>query len=132
MILDNDMKFSVAQAITADAVSTNVLDRGVAGALGDDLWLVCRVHTAFDSAAEGASLRIGIETSDTEGSGYVRLLESPDILEADLDAANVEVFKVKLPRGLLRYIRLNYDVSGESFTAGKMDAFLTPGVEERP
>ena len=134
MHLDNELKFSAAQAITDDAYSSNVIDRGVAGALGDDLYLVCRVHTAFVSAG-GATLQIKVRTDGDLSGGNLAsgndLLMSKVLAVADL-AANTEVFKVKLPAGLERYIQVYYEVGTSTFSAGKMDAFLVPGVEERP
>lgn len=131
MILDNDMKLSEGQAVTADAVSTNVLDRMKAGALGKDLFLVVRVAEAFTSGGAG-TLQIGLQTDDDVAFGSLTsLLFSPVYALADL-TVNKELFRVKLPKNLERYLRLNYDNGTAVFTAGKLDAFLVHDVEVRP
>ena len=136
MILDDDLMLSEAQAITADAYSTNVIDLGAAGMQGKPLWLVCRVHTTFDSAGEAATLQIVVRTaaavdSTPDLTSAVDLVASKVITEAEL-VANTEIFKVRLPLGLLRYLQVYYDRGTEDFTAGKMDCFIVPDVEVRP
>jgi hypothetical protein len=137
MILDNDLILSSAQAITDDAYSSNVWDRGAAGATGKDLWLVFRVHTAFVSAG-GATLQIEIRTAATLtgadlAAGYTKLLMSRLYAVADLDAADVIVWKVKVPsHEVLRYVQAYYEVATSTFSAGKMDCFVVDAVEKRP
>ena len=103
MILDNDLILSAAQAITDDAYSTNVWDRGAAGATGKDLWLVFRVHTAFVSAG-GATLQIEIRTaaalSGSDLTASVKLLLSRIFAVADLTVDTI-IWKVKASRVLL-------------------------------
>lgn len=127
MILDKDNLFSDAQAVTATAASTNVIDLGTARDIGngEPLEILVVANETFDSAADGASLTISVETDSDEGFGTaVTVQESVSIPEADL-AAGEQVFKVKLASAdFSRYVRLNYTVAGENFTAGTLTAGL--------
>lgn len=130
MIIDFANRFSTLQAATdATGASTNVIDMTKAGdaVAGAELYLVVRVGTAISSAANGATLKIALQTSSTEAFSAVKELVSVSIVEAGL-TANTIVFKVKVPPGVLEYLRLYYTESGEAITAGTIDAFLTPDV----
>jgi hypothetical protein len=123
--------FSDAQAITVDAASEKYLDTLALGdALAKPLWLVVQVHTTFDSAGEAGTLAISLRTAAAAADGALTtpttLFTTAAIAEASL-VAGYQILKILLPPGLLRYIDLNYDVNDDDpFTAGKLDAFLTP------
>jgi hypothetical protein len=134
MILDAQNKFSNGQAITASAVSTNTLDKLAEGeALIEPLWLVVRVNTAFASADGTATLQVKLQTADAV-DGNNALTSATDLIEAGLFAvtdlvAGKELLKIKLPPGQRRYVALDYVVGTENFTAGAVDAYLTPDAE---
>lgn len=131
MIIDNDLKFSALQLATdATGASTNVIDMtkpGVAVA-GAELYLVVRVGTALDSAGSGATLAIALESDTAVEFNTAKKIHFSASFAQALLPANTIVLKVKLPAGLQRYIRLYYTESGEAFTSGTIDAFLTPDV----
>ena len=133
MIIDNDLKFSALQVLTSDAASTNSIDQSKPGdALGgQELYLVVRIGTAVDSAADGATLTISLQ-SDSD-SGFATALKTHFSITLSQAAckANTIVAKIKLPPGLQRYLRLYYAHGVEAITAGTVDAFLTPDVEVR-
>lgn len=126
MYLDQENLFSDAQALTATAASTNVIDLGAdrdAGN-GEPIEVLVVVNTTFDSAADGATLTIAVETDDNESFSSATILQqSQAIPEASLEAGE-QVFKVKLASGTERYVRLNYTVGTEDFTAGALTAGL--------
>lgn len=130
-LTDKKLWFSDAQDITEDAASTSYIDTQVAGRAVDELWLVVNVNTTFVSANKSGTLTIKLETDDgTDFSGATVLYTSAAIPEASL-VAGYNCVKMRLPDGLNRYIHLYYDENdGDSFTAGKLDAFLTmaPGL----
>lgn len=132
MIMDYESILSSAQAVTASAASTSYIDLGAAGsAVSDEPYVVVRVDTAPGSAGSGASCAFSIQTDDnTSFSSPTTLHSTAAIAQADLTAGTMPV-KVRLPRGLQRYLRVYYTLSGENFTSGKFDAFITPGVEHR-
>lgn len=130
-LTDKKLWFSDAQAITADTASTSYIDTQVAGRAVDELWLVVNVNTTFVSTGKAGTLTIKLETDDENTfDGATVLYTSAAIAEASL-VAGYNCVKMRLPDGLNRYIRLHYDENdGDSFTDGKLDAFLTmaPGL----
>ena len=126
MLMDSRFEFSTAQAITATADSENHIDLGAAGDADEELYLICRVGTALASGDTDGTLVIGIETDDNASfSSGTTLAASAAIAEASL-TANKEVFTIRMPRGLERYVQLTYTVGGTGdFTSGTVDAFVT-------
>ena len=124
MILDNELFFSDKQAVTADAASTNALDLGAAGdAVGQELTIRAVVTTTF---ATLTSLTIKVQTS-ANNSDWSDVVLSPAIAAASL-VKGAEVFTVRVPKGLKRYVRLYYDVTGSNATAGKISAFMSKDI----
>lgn len=133
---DNELIFSEGQALTVDAYSTNVLDKGAAGALGAGVELVVRVtnDADFDSSGDTATLQIKLRTSagltgSDLNSSAVDLVLSKVITQAEM-VKNAEIFRVELPAGLKEYIQVYYDNGTEAFTAGKLDAYLSAGGDK--
>lgn len=142
MIFDSTNLFSDAQAITASAASTNVIDLGATGTpkhaanaitrdigKGSPIQLRVQVTTAF---ATLTSLTVGIQTDDNEAfSSATTVLSSPAVAVADLVAGYVFPLVV-IPRGTLeRYVRLYYTVAGTNATAGNVTAGFVFANEER-
>lgn len=141
MILDQELTFSDAQALTATALSTNVIDLGPLSGLpsantvrdlgaGDPMWLYIQVHTVLDSSGEGATLTITLESDSvsTIDSSATTHWTSGSIAEATL-VAGYEI-KLKLPPGAYeQYLALRYTVGVESFTSGKISAHLVRDVD---
>ena len=130
MLLDKELVLSDAQAITEDAASAFYINTQAAGRAIDELWLVVQVHTTFDTAAEGGTLIISLRTAAAAAGGELTSPTTLFISATFTEAVLVEGYRaltMKLPPGLLQYIDLYYDENdGDSFTAGKLDAFLTP------
>jgi hypothetical protein len=129
MILDKTLLFSDAQAITVDAVSTNVIDLGVDRDLGQsDIDVFVQVSTAFDSAGEAATLVITLQTDNDEAFGSpTTLYQTGVITEAALAVVGYNPFKIKLPQTTERYLRLDFNNATEAFTAGALTAGLITG-----
>lgn len=118
MILDAQNLFSDDQAITATAVSENVIDLGSDGAgPGEPLELLAQVTEDF---ATLTSLNVEIQTDDNSAfSSPTTVGSTGAVAAADLVAGYQ--FRVRaLPHGLQRYVRLNYVVAGTNATAGKV------------
>lgn len=126
MILDDHLVLSDSQAVTASAASTNVIDLGGAGGLGNSHPMEILVQTteAFNNLT---SLGIKLQTCAAEGfgSGVVDLpvQETVTLASGNL-AANKEVLRAKVPHGCLQYVRLYYTVTGTAPTTGKVFAGL--------
>ena len=120
MLLDETLVFSEAQAITAEAASTNVVDQGAAGDAYNALWVVVNVKVDFTGAT---ALGVNVETADNASFTGPKVLASVQAPAASLKAGN-NIVALRLPAGCKRYIRLKYVPTG-SPTAGKVKAFLT-------
>lgn len=120
MILDAQNLFSDDQAITATAVSENVIDLGAAGAgKGEPLNLLIQVTEDF---ATLTSLQVEVQTDDNSAFSSAKVLTlSDDIAAADLVAGKQFAINA-LPHGLERYVRLRFIVTGTNATAGKVVA----------
>lgn len=129
MILDKQLFMSKAQAVTASAASTDVIDMGKAGdAVGKELYLVVQVREAA-TATGSATVNLVLETDSKEDfSTKSVLFDSGAIAKADL-TLNSEPVKVKIPVGMKQYLRAYYTVATGPLTAGKFDAFLAMNVK---
>lgn len=128
MILDNTNLFSEDQAITADAASTNVIDLGADRniGVGTPVPILIQVTEDFDNLT---SLTIQVQTSSAENFGSATTLVSVTVVAADL-VAGYKAPIIHLPRGIDRYLRLNYDVTGTAPEAGKITAAVVMGVQD--
>lgn len=138
MIFDSTLLLSNAQAITADAASTNIIDLGAPGKVygaganlirdvgkGKPIPLLVQVVEAF---ATLTSLTISLQVDDADTFGSPKTVwTSPAIPVAELIAGKVVVPEY-IQRGTNeRYMRLYYDVTGSNATAGKITAGVTMG-----
>lgn len=128
MIIDNLLLFSSAQAITATAASTNVLDMLNArdmGAADPDIQVAIYVITAFATTNAG-TLTIQVQGS-TDNVTFTTYAESRAYTSGDMAAGN-KLLPIELPArssadALPRYYRLNYVVAN-AFTGGAVSAML--------
>lgn len=135
MILSAQQLFSDDQAITATAVSTNVIDLGVAGTpygavaslnqdvgKGNPVYILIQVTEDFDALT---SLAVTIEVGSAETLGDVRATET--IVLANLKAGKQTCVQV-LPNCIdKRYLGVRYTVTGTPPTVGKITAGISMG-----
>ncbi|APL94091.1 Bbp16 family capsid cement protein [Sphingobium indicum] len=134
MIFDNTLLFSDAQAITADAGSTNTIDLGATGtpfgasaALVRDIGKGCKIPLSI-SVVEAfnnlTSIEISLQVDDNSGfSSPKTVARSAVIALADLTAGKQIDFPDYIPQGANeRYLRLYYDITGTAPTTGKITA----------
>lgn len=119
MITDAFLTFGTAQAITADAASTDYIDATSTG-LGDGETLRFVVHctAAFNTLT---SLNIKLQSDDNSSFSSPSDDVVVNVLLAGL-TINTKVVDVAVPRGLQRYIRAYYDVVGTDPTTGALTA----------
>lgn len=129
MLTDNLLYFSKAQAVTASAASTDVVDfsafRDVGnGAFDIELFLV--VDTTV-TAAGAATVTFLLEDS-ADNSSFAAIWTSAAIGKASLTAgANTLSLALnpKVPLGARRYMRMTYTVGTGPLTAGAFTSGLT-------
>lgn len=126
MILDKGNLVSSAQAVTASAGSTDVIDLSQARAIGDgeELEFFVNVDTAA-TAAGAATVTFQVQTDDNSAfSSPTTVIQTDAIPKATL-VAGYQI-KVPLPDGATpeRYLRLYYSVATGPLTAGAFTAGL--------
>lgn len=127
MLLDQQALFSAAQAITASAASTNVIDTGSNKDVGKygDIPLLIQVVEGFNNLT---SLTVTVQTDDNSAFS-----SAADVLSMTIPLASLVLgYKspvITLPMKMERYIRLNYTVTGTAPTTGKVTAGITGGVQ---
>lgn len=137
MILSAQQLFSDDQAVTATAISTNVIDLGVAGtpygavaALNNDKGKGTKVPVLIQVTEDFAtltSLTVTLEVSAAAGLTSPKVLATETILVADL-VAGKQTFMQCLPNGAdLRYLGVRYTVNGSNATAGAITAGISMG-----
>jgi hypothetical protein len=144
MILDRQLIFSEAQAVTTSAAnSTNVLDLGAAATSalgvsftkdltdGNTFELVAYVDTAFTSAGSG-TLKVDLVISDAANLGSPTVIASTGALAKTTLTAGYE-FQLAVPKHSItkRYLGLIYTVAVADMTAGKVTAALVAN-KQRP
>ena len=133
MILDAELEFSNAQAITAAAASTNYVDLGAVRDIGtgEDLYVVVSVQTALTDGGSNTGTDVilyGDSTTTFTPDGSQTLFTF-----AQAAAAGVTKY-AKLDPGSAplqyRYVELYYSPTGANLTAGKFDAYLTKDISK--
>jgi hypothetical protein len=126
MIFDLQTLLSDAQAITASAASTNVIDLDVARDIGKGKTIPLRIQVV-ESFNNLTSLTVALQVDDASSFASAKTVWSQVVVLADLKSGNVVVPEY-ITRGTnKRYMRLNYTVTGTAPTAGKITAGVTMG-----
>lgn len=138
MFVDAQLEFSDAQAITASAASTNIIDFNPAfdyngqidlGA-GEPTFLVV-IPSATFNAAGAATLTIELRSYQNEDrSDNPVVIFSTTAKALDTLVAGKPTVVVALPSAAYdRYLSLYYTVATGPFTAGALDAFITKDAQ---
>lgn len=139
MITDKLNTFSTAQAVTATAASTDVIDLGPLthgntirdiGA-GEPVYLYVSVGAAA-TAAGAATVTISLQTDTAEGFGSAVNLFTSTAFSLATMAAGAQLVAVAVPRGVKRYLRVNYTVATGPLTGGTFNAGLVKDVQDIP
>ena len=127
MLFDAKLLMSNAQAITASAASTDIIDRGDSKDVGraGDIPLVIQVVEPFNTLT---SLTIDLQTDDSSGFVAARSLYQIVVPLADLKLG-YQTPVITLPQKTKRYLRVNYTVTGTAPTTGKITAGVVAGVQ---
>lgn len=139
MIFSANQIFSSDQALTATAVSTNVIDLGAVGIVpragaaakrdigkGTNIPIRVQVTQSFNNLT---SLIVTVEQSVDEAfTSPVIAFTSPTYALADLAVGARDLLPEEVPVGVnLRYVRLKYTIAGTAPTLGKVFAGITMG-----
>lgn len=128
MIMDIDNEFSDNQTVTVSAPSTHSIDLKAEGDAEKELYLEILVDEAVE-AGGAATVNFALQTATDEAfTSPVTLWASGVIAKATLVAGYV-VAKLRIPKGVLQYLRLYHTVATGPLTAGKFSGWLTPDID---
>lgn len=122
MLFSKDELFSDDQAITATAVSTNVIDLGDKDDVfsnGKPVPILIQVTETF---ATLTSLQVAVQADDDEAFGSATTVVTTAAIAAATLVAGYKFVVNYVPRVSERYLRLSYTVAGSDATAGKITA----------
>lgn len=128
MYIDAQLLFSDAQAITADATSTNVVDLSQASRNmgdGEPLAVVFTVDVAADSTTGDETYEFEIHTDDNAALSSSTQVVASVIAAAALTAGSQHVIVLPPNYAFERYLGVKYDVGGTTPTI-TVTAFLQP------
>lgn len=126
MILDAQLLYSDAQALTATAVSTNIVDHGSDRNMG--LGEPLSVLITVDVTAGGTSPTVSVALQTDDNSGFAspaQVAATATLTGAQMTAGAKFVLPVPADASFERYSRLNYTVGGTTPTV-TLTATLLP------
>lgn len=134
MYLDGENLFSENQAITATAVSENIIDTSVARDIGtgENLYISLTVTETLDDSGDDSTIAVTLITDDDEQIGSPDVIRSLVTLPANAPAGTQLYFKLE-PENLVtfkRYLALNYTVANGNLSAGKLTAGLVRNIQK--
>jgi len=136
MILDAQNLFSDAQAVTAAAGSTNILDLGpLQGTVrdigvGKSIYLFVLVDTAFTDAGSDSTLTVTVETDADVAFGSPTLAVQTVGTFPALSAIGAKLAVKLQPFAITeRYMRVFYTPNNGNLTTGAVTAFLALGID---
>lgn len=111
MLIDSRLEFSDAQALTATAASTNVVDLGsdVDIGPGRTLWVILQLDVAADDTDGNETYVADLETDDNSSFSSATTIASVTITRGD--AAGTR-YVIGFPYANEQYLRLNYTLGG--------------------
>ena len=126
MIFDAQNLFSDAQAITAAAASTNIIDLGSARniGVGENLFVVVTIDTTFADTGSNSTLTVALE-GDSSDSFTPDGIQQLFIIPALAVAGSKYVARISPDfASNYRYIRLYYTPNNGDLSAGAVTAFI--------
>ena len=124
MYIDAQHLFSDSQALTATAVSSNVVDLGIDGNLGigEPMAVVISVEVALDDTDADETYVFTVQSGSTATPTTV--IATKTATRGDV-AGTKYVLPIPADQSADRYLRLNYTLGGTT-PSGTVSAFLIP------
>lgn len=133
MILDAYHLMSDAQALTATAASTNLIDLGADRNIGqgENMSIVILLDVAADFTSANETYSAAIQTDDNSGFSSATTVGTLTITGGDA-AGTRYIFTLPPTTSMERYLRINYTLAGTTPTV-TLTAFLIPtdGIDKQ-
>lgn len=131
MMIDRQNQFSSAQAVTATAGSTDIIDLASAGrnvGVGEIVYIVVIVTAAFTDVGSDSTVAVTLETDDNTSMSSPTTIQTIGTFSA-LAAAGTRLIS-RLPVATYeRYIGIRYTVAGGNLSTGSITAFLCKDID---
>lgn len=119
-----------AEHLTTEA-STNLIDLGAVRnmGVGEDIYFVIQVDTAFTDGSSNSTMAITLETDDNASFSSATTAQTIGTFAA-LAAAGTRLIAKLQPNAINeRYLRVKYTVANGDLSTGKFTAFLTKDID---
>lgn len=132
MIYDAHNNFSAAQALTAAAASTNLMDLSSARdmGVGENLYLVLVVTTALTDTGSNSTVTVDIQTDDNSSFSSNTTAQTAFTIAATAAAGTTYIARLASFATPERYMRLYYTMNNGDLSAGAVTAFLAHDVQK--
>ena len=131
MYVDKELLFSDAQAVTAAAASTNIVDFGAVRdiGVGEELYIVVSVDVAMADSGSDSTLAVALECDSTDSftPDSTRTLFTFSAASA---AGTVKISRLSADDINLRYARLYYTPANGNLSAGSFTAFIAKDIQK--
>ena len=131
MLFDAQNKYSDAQAVTADAASTNIIDHGAVRNLGvgENLYVVVSVDVAMTDASSNSTCTVTLETDDNASFSSATTAQTIGTFAALAAIGTRLVARLQPDKVNERYTRLKYTMANGDLSTGSFTAFLTKEID---
>ena len=132
MLLDAHNLYSDAQAITAAAASTNLIDHGIARdmGVGENLYVVLVVDVALTDSGSDSTLAVTIETDSTAAFGSATTTQTLFTVAAAA-AIGTRYYARLAPDAINeQFSRLKYTPANGNLTTGSVTAGIVHDIDK--
>lgn len=139
-ILNTQEKIADNQAVTATAISNNVVDLNVVvgpnatqdiGVNDNNLYLVVSTNTAATDTGSDATMTVTLESSaNADLSSSVTHYSSGALAFATYASVGRFLVIALPPADYRRYLGVRFTIGSGPLTAGRFDAYLTRGIDK--
>lgn len=131
MIHDLQNQFSSAQAITASAASTNIIDLGSPRniGVGEELYVVFEVVTAFTDTGSDSTVTVTLQTDDNAGFSSPATAQTIGTFAASTAAGKRLVARLQVDTINERYLQAFYTVLNGNLTTGAITSALVKNID---
>lgn len=132
MIHDAQNKFSTAQALTATAASTNLIDLGQVRDLGtgENLYVVLTVDVALTDAGSDSTVTVDLQTDDNSSFSSPTVAQTLFTIPAVSAIGYKAIARIQPGAGNERYCRLNYTMNNGNLTTGSVTAEFVHDIDK--